>query len=100
MLSPACVRGRSSSAGRWHSSRPMSLAAGCDSTPLTRHDVHGQTRGGRMNNERLVETFVELADTLIDDFDVIDFLHVLVDRSVELLDIDAAGLLLANQRGE
>ncbi|HEY0804142.1 MAG TPA: transcriptional regulator, partial [Pseudonocardiaceae bacterium] len=53
-----------------------------------------------MNNERLVETFVELADTLIDDFDVIDFLHVLVDRSVELLDIDAAGLLLADQHGQ
>lgn len=52
-----------------------------------------------MNNERLVETFVELADTLIDDFDVIDFLTVLVDRSVELLDIDAAGLLLADQHG-
>lgn len=53
-----------------------------------------------MNDERLVETFVELADTLIDDFDVIDFLHLLVDRCVELLDVDAAGLLLANQRGE
>jgi hypothetical protein len=53
-----------------------------------------------MNNELLVETFVELADTLIDDFDMIDFLHVLVDRSVELLDIDAAGLLLADQRGQ
>ena len=52
-----------------------------------------------MDNERLVETFVELADTLVDDFDVIEFLHVLVDRSVELLDIDAAGLLLADQHG-
>lgn len=52
------------------------------------------------NNERLVETFVELADTLIDDFDVIEFLHVLVDRTVELLDVDAAGLLLADQHGQ
>jgi transcriptional regulator with GAF, ATPase, and Fis domain len=53
-----------------------------------------------MGEERLVNTFVELADTLIDDFDVIDFLHLLVDRCVELLDVDAAGLLLANQHGQ
>ena len=53
-----------------------------------------------MGDERLVETFVELADTLTDDFDVIDFLHLLVDRCVELLDVDAAGLLLANQQGQ
>jgi hypothetical protein len=52
-----------------------------------------------MSDERLVETFVVLADTLIDDFDVIDFLHLLVDGCVELLDVDAAGLLLADQHG-
>jgi transcriptional regulator with GAF, ATPase, and Fis domain len=33
-------------------------------------------------------------------FDVIDFLHVLTDRSVLLLDVSAAGLLLADPRGE
>jgi transcriptional regulator with GAF, ATPase, and Fis domain len=52
-----------------------------------------------MDGERLVETFVELADTLVDDFDVIDFLHMLTDRCVELLEVDAAGLLLADQQG-
>jgi transcriptional regulator with GAF, ATPase, and Fis domain len=50
-------------------------------------------------DERLIDTFVELADTLIDDFDVIDFLHLLVDRCVELFDVEAAGLLLADERG-
>jgi hypothetical protein len=49
--------------------------------------------------QRLAETFVELADTLIDDFDVIDFLQVLSARCVELLDVGAAGLLLADQGG-
>ncbi|WP_216208737.1 GAF and ANTAR domain-containing protein [Amycolatopsis aidingensis] len=53
-----------------------------------------------MTDDRLIDTFVELADTLIDDFDVIDFLHLLVDRCVELLAVDAAGLLLADQHGK
>src|SRR5260370_27484678 len=37
---------------------------------------------------------------MVADFDVIDFLHVLTDRSVKLLDVSAAGLLLADPRGE
>ncbi|TQJ02267.1 GAF and ANTAR domain-containing protein [Amycolatopsis cihanbeyliensis] len=53
-----------------------------------------------MADDRLIETFVELADTMVDDFDVIDFLHLLVDRCVELLSVDAAGLLLADQHGK
>ncbi|HEX6855376.1 MAG TPA: GAF and ANTAR domain-containing protein [Streptosporangiaceae bacterium] len=53
-----------------------------------------------MDGQLLSETFVELTDTMVDDFDVIDFLHVLTDRSVVLLDVSAAGLLLADPRGE
>jgi len=49
--------------------------------------------------QRLAEVFVELADTLIDDFDVVDFLQMLTERAVELLGADAAGLMLADQRG-
>ncbi|TDD60692.1 ANTAR domain-containing protein [Kribbella antibiotica] len=48
--------------------------------------------------QRLAEVFVELADTLVDEFDVIDLLHTLCERSVELLQADAAGLILADQR--
>lgn len=47
----------------------------------------------------LATTFVDLADTLVADFDVIDFLHTLAIRSVELLDADAAGIMLADQHG-
>lgn len=53
-----------------------------------------------MDGRLLSETFVELADTMVGGFDVIDFLHVLTDRSVQLLDVSAAGLLLADPRGE
>jgi transcriptional regulator with GAF, ATPase, and Fis domain len=53
-----------------------------------------------VDGELLSETFVELTDTMVADFDVIDFLHVLTDRSVNLLDVSAAGLLLADPRGE
>jgi GAF domain-containing protein len=58
-------------------------------------------QGMTVMDERLLsETFVELADTMVVGFDVIDFLHVLTDRSVRLLDAAAAGLLLADPRGE
>ncbi|MGK5115589.1 MULTISPECIES: GAF and ANTAR domain-containing protein [unclassified Geodermatophilus] len=49
--------------------------------------------------QRLVQVFVELADTLVDEFDVVDFLQVLTERCVELVDTDAAGLMLDDQRG-
>lgn len=49
--------------------------------------------------QRISQVFVELADTLVAQFDVIDFLHTLADRCVELLQADAAGLMLADQRG-
>lgn len=53
-----------------------------------------------MSREQLLaRTFVELADTLVDDFDVIEFLHALALRSVELLDVSAAGIMMADQRG-
>ena len=49
--------------------------------------------------ERLAQTFVELADTLVAGYDLMEFLQTLTDRCVELLEVDAAGLLLADSRG-
>jgi len=54
---------------------------------------------GRDREQLLAETFVELADTLTADFDAVDFLHGLADHCVRLLAVDAAGLMLADQRG-
>ena len=53
-----------------------------------------------MDTELLSDTFVELADTMVAEFDVIDFLHLLTDRSVQLLAAGAAGVVLADPRGE
>jgi transcriptional regulator with GAF, ATPase, and Fis domain len=51
------------------------------------------------NQQLLVETLVTLADTLVDDYDIIDFMQTLAERSVELLDISAAGIMLADPGG-
>jgi hypothetical protein len=53
-----------------------------------------------MDADLLSDTFIELADTMVADFDVIDFLHLLTDRSVVLLSASAAGVMLADPRGE
>lgn len=44
----------------------------------------------------LISTLVELADNLVDDFDVIDLLTVLSDRCVAAMDVDATGVMLAS----
>jgi transcriptional regulator with GAF, ATPase, and Fis domain len=54
---------------------------------------------GQLREHRIARTFVELADTLVDDFDLTDFMHMLVEHCVDLLGVAAAGVLLADQRG-
>jgi GAF domain-containing protein len=49
---------------------------------------------------QLTAAFVELADTLVDDYDVIDVLDRLIAHSVTLLAAEAAGIMLVGpQRG-
>ncbi|MEX0827026.1 MAG: GAF and ANTAR domain-containing protein [Acidimicrobiia bacterium] len=51
-----------------------------------------------MKREQLVvDVFVQLADSLVDDFDIIDLLTVLSDGCVRLDPADAAGILLADE---
>jgi hypothetical protein len=48
----------------------------------------------------LTQTLVQLANNLVDDFDVIDVLTTLSDRCVDILDVDAAGVMLADGAGD
>ena len=47
----------------------------------------------------VVRSLVEMADTLVDDYDVVDLLTGLADRCVSLLGVSAAGVMLASPVG-
>ncbi len=49
--------------------------------------------------QELTGAFVDLADTLVSDYDVADLLHSLAEHCVSLLDAASAGILLTDQRG-
>jgi GAF domain-containing protein len=54
---------------------------------------------GTRRESDLVGAFVQLADTLVDDYDVPEVLHQLAAHCVDLLNVSAAGLMLSDQRG-
>jgi GAF domain-containing protein len=62
--------------------------------------AQAEVTGAPMPRETmLARTLVELADTLVADFDVVDLLTRLVDRCVDVLDVGAAGIMLAAPDG-
>jgi transcriptional regulator with GAF, ATPase, and Fis domain len=54
---------------------------------------------GDAHQDQLLETFVHLADTLVADYDVIEFLNYLIERCIMLSDIDEAGVMLTDPHG-
>ncbi|GAA0805007.1 GAF and ANTAR domain-containing protein [Spirilliplanes yamanashiensis] len=48
---------------------------------------------------RLAAAFVDVADTLIDEFDLLEFLHMVAERTASLVGAASVGLLLADERG-
>ena len=47
----------------------------------------------------LLAAFTEFADTLVADYDVVEFLHRLAERCVEIVDVAEAGIMLADRDG-
>jgi len=54
----------------------------------------------QLRKRELLETFVELADTLVEDFDLVDFLAGLAERVVLLEIASEVGILLADEAGK
>jgi GAF domain-containing protein len=48
----------------------------------------------------LARALVELADTLVADFDVVELLALLTDRCIDVLDVEAAGIMLVAPEGD
>jgi len=55
---------------------------------------------GITREKQLLQTFATLADTLVEGYDVVDLLQLLVDSCKDLLDTTAAAILLADPSGE
>lgn len=53
-----------------------------------------------VRERRLVETFVSLADTLVEDFDLVEFLSALTERVMVLELASEAGILLVDETGD
>ncbi len=47
----------------------------------------------------IIDAFVHLSDTLVEDYDVIDFLHYLTAQCVELTDVDEVGVMIGARPG-
>jgi GAF domain-containing protein len=50
--------------------------------------------------QKVSSAFVTVADTLIDDYDMVDLLHTLVEVCADILDTDAGGLMLSSANGQ
>ena len=49
---------------------------------------------------KLAQAFIEMSDTLVADFGVVDLLTLVADRCVDVLEVAAAGVMLVDPKGE
>src|SRR3954453_20595118 len=56
-------------------------------------------QSGANREATIVDAFVRLSDTLVADYDIIEFLQFLTERCVELVEVDEAAVMLASPSG-
>jgi len=56
-------------------------------------------QSGANREATIIDAFVRLSDTLVADYDIIEFLQFLTRRCVELVDVDEAAVMLASPSG-
>ena len=72
-----------------------------EDVPATRPArLPGRRPPAMISTERLSDLFVDVADTLVADFDLVDFLHNLTEHAAAVSGADAVGLMLADQHGK
>ncbi|HYO38480.1 MAG TPA: GAF and ANTAR domain-containing protein [Nocardioidaceae bacterium] len=92
-----------------------SWLAGCTSSRTTRNrdgdglamrrssrwrlGARGVWQMTKVSPVRLVEIFVEVADTLVDEFDLVEFMQVITLKATEVAGATAVGLMLADPHG-
>jgi GAF domain-containing protein len=57
------------------------------------------TRTQQRGEPALAAAFIDIADTLVADYDVVDLAHRLTTHCAELLDVEAVGMLLTDGQG-
>src|ERR1700749_2620876 len=102
--SPGCAPRRSRAAAGCGTLRRMSWSGGCVSMTEISGGTAARPAASGKHDQRgreaaLARAFVRLADTLASDFDVVDFLQGLSADAVEILEAEAAGVMLADPRG-
>jgi hypothetical protein len=93
------VRNKYRPAGAAGYVRPSEVARTRDTASVLSTLPVTSQNGAPMRSDELAGALVEFADTLVADFDIVEFLQRLTDRCVELLPVDAAGLVLADTEG-
>src|SRR6201989_3192768 len=101
---PGCAPRRSRAAARCTTLRRMSLNGGCVSMTEISGGTAAQSAASGQHDRRgreaaLAPAFGRLAGTLASDFDVVASRQGLSADAVEILEAEAAGVMLADPRG-